>query len=155
VPNTGGQSQSKLQQPEQSKPIENIDITMVDDSPAATTLFQELCSNLAPSANIHIFSSAEEALPFLAQNPTDLVIVDLTLEAMNGHQLLSRIRNISHHRGTPVVVMSSSQNPADRATALAGGAVMFVSKSVNLEETEQQCRELIEVAAAHRRGHRN
>jgi hypothetical protein len=54
VPNTGGQSQSELKQPERPKPVEDIDITMVDDSAAATALFQELCSNLAPRANIQI-----------------------------------------------------------------------------------------------------
>ena len=128
-------------------------ITIVDDSAAATNLLTSLCRDIAPDAQVIVFASAETALPYLAQNGSDLVIVDLTLEEMNGHQLLSRIRNISHHRTTPVVVMSGSQDPDDRVTALAGGALEFVPKSTDLDETERQLRELLRMAADHAARH--
>ena len=128
----------------------SVSITLVEDNPAESRLFCSMTLEISPNADIRAFPSAEEALPFLAENGTDLVVVDLNLATMNGHQLLSRVRSIAHHRRTPVVVMSASQDPADRESVLSYGAVRFVPKSLDLNETEQQCRDLIQFALEHR-----
>src|SRR5688572_3587638 len=91
-----------------------VNITLVEDNPAEARLFCSMTKEICRDVCIQAFSSAEEALPFLVANDTDLVVVDLNLATMNGHQLLSRVRGIAHHRRTPVVVMSASQDPADR-----------------------------------------
>jgi len=127
-----------------------VRITLVEDNAAESSLFCSLATEIAPGTQIHVFSTAEEALPYLSANDTDMVIVDLNLAAMNGHQLLSRVRSFAHHRRTPVVVMSASQNPADRESALAYGAARFVLKSMDLEETERQFKDLLGFARKHR-----
>lgn len=129
---------------------DTVEITLVEDNAAESNLFCSLANELAPGIKVNVFPSAEEALPFLSTNGTDMIIVDLNLAAMTGHQLLSRVRGIAHHRRTPVVVMSASQNPADRESALAYGAARFVKKSMDLEESERQFKELLCLARKHR-----
>lgn len=134
-----------------SERARQITITLVEDNAAEAGLFCSMTGEISPDVKVHAFTSAEEALPFLASNETDLVVVDLNLAAMTGHQLLSRVRGIAHHRRTPVVVMSASQDPADRESVLSYGAAKYVLKSLDLAETEQQFRDLIAFANEHHR----
>ncbi len=58
-------------------------------------------------------SSADAALQKLKSDKPDLVIADITLEPKNGYELCKAIKQASP--ATPVLILSSKQNPFDPA----------------------------------------
>ena len=59
-----------------------------------------------------------------------LVIVDMGVLEFGGVELLKRC----NPRGIPVVVFSSSMNPADQARAMRFGAKEFINKPLGLDD---------------------
>jgi CheY-like chemotaxis protein len=89
---------------------------------------------------LHVARDGDEAMAFLdaASAPgaplLDLVLVDLHLPKYNGDEILLRLRSMACYAQTPVVVMTSSDAPADRACAQAHAALCYFRKPAQLEE---------------------
>lgn len=62
-----------------------------------------------------------------------LVIVDLNMPRMNGHEVLAAIRSRPDASHIPVLVLTTSQAPADRRLAYELGAVSFVAKPAEFD----------------------
>jgi DNA-binding response OmpR family regulator len=105
-------------------------VMVVDDQERMRTM---LCRLLA--AEGHVTQAApdgETALERLAEEPVDLVLLDLVMPGANGFQVLSRLRD----RGftAPVIVLSAVPEVAARVDALDLGAVDFVPKPFHTAE---------------------
>ena len=75
--------------------------------------------------------NAKTALNLLAQNP-DLIILDLGLPDMLGHDLLRTIR--ARNDRVPIVVLSSRGDEAGKVQALDLGADDYVTKPFGMDE---------------------
>ena len=75
--------------------------------------------------------NGKTALELLAQNP-DLVILDLGLPDIQGHELLRRIR--ARNESVPIMVLSSRGDEAGKVQALDLGADDYVTKPFGMEE---------------------
>ena len=64
----------------------------------------------------------------------DLILLDLNLPRMNGVGVLALIRSESALKHIPVVVLTTSEFPADRQRCLALGASAFIIKSHRLHD---------------------
>ncbi|MHB8621984.1 MAG: GGDEF domain-containing response regulator [Sulfuricaulis sp.] len=73
-------------------------------------------------------------------NDVDLVITDIHMPNMTGHQLLVKIRKSDdeHHRNLPVIVMTTAEDNVDRNLAFLNGANDFITKPI--DEMELQAR---------------
>jgi CheY-like chemotaxis protein len=67
----------------------------------------------------------------------DLILLDLNLPKVAGPQLLPRIRRMDVFSGTPVIVLTSSESPTDRESAIALGANLYFRKPTDLPEFMQ------------------
>ncbi|MCJ2126076.1 response regulator [Methylobacterium sp. J-077] len=76
--------------------------------------------------------NAAVALEVLGREAPDLVILDLGLPDMRGHDLLRAIR--VSHPGLPVVVLSSRDDEAGKVEALDLGADDYVTKPFGMAE---------------------
>jgi two-component system KDP operon response regulator KdpE len=76
-------------------------------------------------------TNGKTALEQLTQKP-DLVILDLGLPDIQGHDLLRTIR--ARNEGVPVVVLSSRGDEAGKVRALDLGADDYVTKPFGMEE---------------------
>ena len=63
-----------------------------------------------------------------------LIVLDLKLPKLSGFEVLTRIRSSEITRLIPVVVMTSSDDPAHVKQAYAAGANSFVRKATEPEE---------------------
>ncbi|WP_132251291.1 response regulator transcription factor [Methylobacterium segetis] len=72
------------------------------------------------------------ALDLLARESVELVILDLGLPDMRGHDLLRAIR--ASHPGLPVVVLSSRDDEPGKVEALDHGADDYVTKPFGMAE---------------------
>ncbi|GJD80088.1 DNA-binding response regulator [Methylobacterium gregans] len=76
--------------------------------------------------------NAAAALDLLGRQSPDLVILDLGLPDMRGHDLLRAIR--AGHPGLPVVVLSSRDDEGGKVEALDLGADDYVTKPFGMAE---------------------
>jgi two-component system, OmpR family, KDP operon response regulator KdpE len=76
-------------------------------------------------------TNGKTALELLEQAP-DLIILDLGLPDMQGHELLKMIRARNH--SVPIVILSSRSDEAGKVQALDAGADDYVTKPFGMDE---------------------
>jgi len=63
-----------------------------------------------------------------------VVLLDLNLPRVDGHEVLARIRGDQRTRRLPVVILTSSNEERDRVAAYDGHANSFVQKPVDYDQ---------------------
>jgi DNA-binding response OmpR family regulator len=113
------------------KPIE---ILLVEENSKEAAL---VCDFISQRYNAHvtIARDGEEALRLLVTRGycPDLILLDLMLSKLSGHEAVKRIRR-SIALKVPIVVMSTSRNPDDVSFAYALGVNAYVEKPLKPEE---------------------
>ena len=106
-----------------------LKVLVVDDEPPIRKLLR---MGLA-TANYQILEApnGKAALALLAENP-DLVILDLGLPDIDGHELLRTIK--ARNERVPIVVLSSRGDEAGKVQALDYGADDYVTKPFGMDE---------------------
>ncbi len=118
-------------------------ILHVEDDSNDALLFQHACRKAGIDINLQVVDDGEQAQAYLKgadqfQNrdkhpfPT-LVVLDLKLSLVNGFDVLAWMRNEQKLRRVPVIVLSSSNQPADVKRAYDLGANSFLAKPVTFE----------------------
>ena len=72
-----------------------------------------------------VYSDSQLALKALADNPPDLGVFDIKMPALDGMELLRRVREFS---SLPVIFLTSKDDELDEALGLAMGADDYISK---------------------------
>jgi two-component system nitrate/nitrite response regulator NarL len=103
-------------------------ILIVDDHPIYRKGLIALLDQMEPDAALLQANDAAEALALIAENDDlDVVILDLVIPGMDGLRAIAEFGKIRPE--LPVIILSSSENPADVRAALANGALGYVPKS--------------------------
>jgi len=111
------------------KPIE---VFVVEDNPADATFLRIFFEESGFSIKMHVAENGELALKLLTSTCPDLIIIDLNVPRIDGLQLVKEISADPQH--PPIVVLSSSANPADAEGALQAGANSYLVKRTQLAE---------------------
>jgi two-component system KDP operon response regulator KdpE len=106
-----------------------LKVLVVDDEPPIRKLLRMGLST--QGFDILEAPNGKAALQLLEQNP-DLIILDLGLPDIEGHELLRMIRGRSE--GVPVVVLSSRGDEAGKVSALDFGADDYITKPFGMNE---------------------
>lgn len=88
--------------------------------------------------------SGAEALRLAATRSVALVVLDLGLPDMDGHQVLRRLREWA---SVPVLVLSARSGEAEKVRALDGGANDYLVKPFGVEELGARIRVLLRASA--------
>lgn len=75
--------------------------------------------------------NGETALDVLAGTSIDVVVLDLGLPGIDGHEVIRRLRSFSD---VPVVVLSVRESQSEKVTALDAGADDYVVKPFGMDE---------------------
>ena len=104
-------------------------ILVVDDDPA---ILRTLQINLrARGYAVQTARDGRTALSAVAEDPPDVIILDLGLPDLDGVQVLTRLRATS---AVPVVVLSARSQSDDKVEALDLGADDYLTKPFGMEE---------------------
>ena len=106
-----------------------IKVLVIDDEPPIRKLLRMGLST--QGYEILEAPSGKVALELLAQDPA-LVILDLGLPDIRGHELLRTIR--SRNEAVPIVVLSSREDEAGKVQALDLGADDYITKPFGMDE---------------------
>jgi two-component system KDP operon response regulator KdpE len=105
-------------------------ILVIDDEPPIRKLLRVGLS--AHGYQIVEASNGKMALDLLSEQAPDLVILDLGLPDMEGHELLRTIR--ARNDSVPIVVLSSRDDETGKVQALDSGADDYVTKPFGMDE---------------------
>ena len=105
-------------------------VLVIDDEPPIRKLLRVGLS--AHGYQIIEASSGKMALELLGEQPPNLIILDLGLPDMQGHELLRTMR--ARNDSVPIVVLSSRDDEAGKVQALDSGADDYVTKPFGMDE---------------------
>lgn len=120
------------------------EILLVEDTPndVKLTLLAFKTANLANT--VHVARDGVEALEFLfGSTPCDdqkalenpkLILLDLKLPRLDGHEVLKRIRNDPRTSSIPIVVLTSSSEERDVMRSYEVGANSYIIKPVDFQK---------------------
>lgn len=123
--------------------MEQINIMLVDDSPEVAELTRIALNTQKLADKMTWFSDAEEAADFMFArngftNRKDLhpylILLDLHLPLMSGHEFLKIIKSNVATAHIPVVMFSSSNEQSDIAQSYQLGANGYLMKSTDPRE---------------------
>ncbi len=104
-------------------------ILIVDDSSMAR-MFIQRCLEAIGFRTVEFIEAVngQDALDKIDSQPVDLILTDLTMPVLDGHELLKKIKSDSKYTDVPVLVISSAGNPAKEAELLETGALALLGK---------------------------
>jgi two-component system KDP operon response regulator KdpE len=112
-------------------------VLVIDDDPQ---ILRAVRTNLAGRGyEVTTAPNGETAVDILSKEPIDLVILDLSLPGIDGHEVIRRVRAFSE---VPVLILSVREAQDDKITALDAGADDFVTKPFDMGELLARMRAL-------------
>lgn len=105
-------------------------ILIVDDSPQSLTVLGEL---LQPHYRVRAANSGERALRLARTEPRpDLVLLDIMMPGMDGHEVIKRLRQDELTRDIPVIFITAMTSSEDEEAGLRlGASTTFPNRSIN------------------------
>lgn len=84
-----------------------------------------VCTSGAEEAFSYLHSLDENSLP-------SLIVLDLNMPKINGHEALSYLKSSPAFAGIPVVILSTSSSNSERETYVHLGATSYVEKPMHM-----------------------
>jgi chemotaxis family two-component system response regulator Rcp1 len=119
----------------------SIEVLLVEDNPGDVRLITEALNDAKIHVHITAVHDGVEALALLRREGDysraalpDLILLDLNLPRMNGHEVLATIKQDERLRRIPVVIVTSSKADQDIAASYDLHANCFVTKPVDLDQ---------------------
>jgi diguanylate cyclase (GGDEF)-like protein len=103
-------------------------LLVVDDQPANV---QALYQVFAADHQVFMATSGEQALEVCEARQPDLVLLDVLMPGIDGHQVCMRLKAAEATRDTPVIFVTAHSDAAAEEQALDVGGVDFISKPIN------------------------
>ena len=113
-------------------PVRGARVLLVEDN----DLNQEVAAGILRLAGlmVDIAGNGQIALDKVAQNPYDLVLMDMQMPVMDGITATQAIRQREEWQHIPIVAMTANARDTDRERCLQAGMVDFVTKPIEPDE---------------------
>lgn len=119
--------------------MKKINLLLVEDNDNDAFLVLRIYKKLMPNFTHFRLEDGKKAVEYFAEadqqedfSPPDMVLLDLKLPYADGLEILEKIRKGNKSKFVPVIVYSSSGQPADVQQAYALGANGFMVKPTDL-----------------------
>ena len=116
-----------------------FEVLLVEDNEADIRLTVEVLREIDQAVRLTVAGDGAEALHLLAerskhrQSLPDLILLDLNLPLMHGHEVLDKIKGQAALRHVPVVVLTTSRADQDVLRCYELGANALINKPVDLD----------------------
>jgi len=121
---------------------EAVTILLVEDDPGHAILIEKNLRRGGIANTIVTVNDGQKAVDFLLKrdsyasdtNATPLVILlDLNMPVLDGYQVLRIIKNDERTKQIPVIMLTTTENPAEVAKCYELGCNLYVTKPVEYE----------------------
>ena len=124
--------------------IKPASILLVEDNPMDVELIVDAFKDARLANKIQVARGGKEAIEFLfgqgeyadrRQYPLpDIVLLDLKMPGIDGHEVLRRIKDAEKLKRLPVIILTSSSDEGERAMSYDNGANSYLVKPVSFDE---------------------
>jgi DNA-binding response OmpR family regulator len=107
-------------------------IMIVDDNPANLKLLDEMLRQ--QDYEVRSFPRGRLALAAAAQEPPEVILLDVTMPEMNGYEVCEQLKSNAALSGIPVIFISALNATEDKIKGFQSGGVDYISKPFQFEE---------------------
>ncbi len=105
-------------------------ILVIDDDQSILDLLEKIIESAGHQ--VIPMLSPHKAITQIEKNETfDLIIVDLMMPKMNGHQFIEHVNEHFPHFTTPILVLSADQSENAYSDSIYHGAIDFIKKPID------------------------
>jgi CheY-like chemotaxis protein len=119
----------------------SVRILVVEDNPMDVDLLRWALETASVPCELTVIEDGGEAIqfaqqkgPYASAKAPDLAILDLNLPRNDGIEVLEAMRANPAFAGVPVMILSSSSSPRERARLQVFGVGRYVAKPPDLDE---------------------
>lgn len=109
-------------------------IMVLDDVEDAAVLIGKILSK--KGYQVHTFTEEEDAITFVKDNRTDLVILDIKLKKMNGIEVLASLKEIN--TSLKAIMLTGYPTIETARQAISLGAGEYCVKPIDRDELEEK-----------------
>ena len=109
-----------------------VRILLAEDNPAEVYLIEEALREHGVDFQLSVAQDGEQAIAVLSDGGLgfDVVLLDLNMPKRGGSEVLEKLQG----HATPIIVLTSSDSPADKMQALRLGATHYIRKPTSLDD---------------------
>lgn len=118
-----------------------IEILLVDDDPLDVRLTTEQLAHSKVRNTVHAVGDGRQALAYLrgegehaAATRPDVILLDLNMPVMTGHEFLAELKADAELRRIPVVVVTTSDEDEDILRSYDLQANAYITKPIGLDQ---------------------
>lgn len=105
-------------------------ILIVEDNASHRKLLRDLL-NIKGFKNIEA-SSADEALKLIAENPPQMILMDLQLPGMNGIELTRKLKKDPKYKNIIIIAVTAYAMKFEKEIAIEAGCNDYVTKPIDV-----------------------
>ena len=117
-------------------PQKKFCILIVDDDIVNRFLAKTLVKSILSEADIIEAENGIDALEKFKTNNTDLILMDIQMQEMNGYEATKEIRKIEPDTKVPIIAITAGTKVGDKEKCLAEGMNEYYVKPVKKEIIE-------------------
>lgn len=123
-------------------------VVVVDDHPTNIQLVSALLARMGGTVPV-TFADPVEAFDWCCLNDFDLLIVDYMMPAMDGIELISRLRGNPQFALVPMLMVTATTEREVRHRALRAGATDFLNKPIDVVEFRARVTNMLAIHKSH------
>ncbi|WP_317042641.1 response regulator [Algoriphagus ornithinivorans] len=124
-----------------NKEMRQAKILLVEDNDGDIFLTLEAFEESKIKTQINVVKNGEDALDFLYQRgefkdafKPDLILLDINIPLLNGHEVLKDIKSNKILKKIPVIMLTTSSNKVDIEKAYSNHVNSFVTKPIQMDD---------------------
>jgi CheY-like chemotaxis protein len=119
--------------------MKNVNILLVEDNEGDILLTVEALEEGRIANVISVARDGQEAIDKLEESfqngqLPDLVLLDINLPKLIGHEVLEQLKQNEHFKHVPVIILSTSSSEMDILKSYKNHANCFITKPVEIDE---------------------
>jgi CheY-like chemotaxis protein len=123
-------------------------ILVVDDQPINVQLLKRKLER--EGMQVIAAYSGQEALDLVAQEKPDLILLDVMMPEMDGIEVCQRLQSSEDTRPIPIIFVTARSSKEGKLEGLGVGAVDYITKPIDLDETLARVQTQLRFAAINR-----
>ena len=108
---------------------------LIEDNQGDVLLTQEAFEETGSNTELFVVNDGQEAINFLEQIPPfenvsipDLILLDINLPKINGHEVLRYIKTNANLKHIPVIMLTTSSSEKDISSCYSNYANCYITK---------------------------
>ncbi len=124
-------------------------IVAIDDTPYNLDILKHGLEDDGHS--VHIAESGEKGLRLIEETQPDLVLLDISMPVMDGHEVLQQLRLSDEFGDLPVIMVTANADDRNLARCLEAGANDYVTKPFSFTALNARINNVLRTAIAQRK----